>query len=83
MKPKPKTTSFDKYVGRQIRFWRTIREVPQEELGEKLDVTFQQIQKYEAGINRVSTEKLCKTADFLNVPLQLFLPEKYKHLAGG
>lgn len=63
----------DVIVGGNIRTHRTVRRLSQTELGESVGVTFQQIQKYEKGTNRVSASKLveiarvlgCGTADLL------------------
>jgi len=46
--------------------------VSQEELGEKLGITFQQIQKYEKGTNRISASRLWEMSGFLNVPVDFF-----------
>ncbi|SCB57988.1 Transcriptional regulator, contains XRE-family HTH domain [Rhizobium aethiopicum] len=59
----------DIIVGRNIRQLRAIRRVSQLELGEALGLTFQQIQKYEKGTNRVSASKLHQIAVFLNVEI--------------
>ena len=52
----------DKLVGRNIRVHRLVRGLTQEGLGEKLGVTFQQIQKYEKGTNRVGSGRLYQIA---------------------
>ncbi|ARO28167.1 MULTISPECIES: helix-turn-helix transcriptional regulator [Rhizobium] len=59
----------DIIVGRNIRQLRAIRRVSQLELGEALGLTFQQIQKYEKGTNRVSASKLHQIAVFLGVEI--------------
>ncbi|WP_455465862.1 helix-turn-helix domain-containing protein [Bartonella sp. B39] len=46
--------------------------MPQKQLGSQLGVIFQQIQKHEKGLNRVSTERLKEISDILNVPLSFF-----------
>jgi transcriptional regulator with XRE-family HTH domain len=51
-------TAVDAYIGTQMRNGRTALGLSQEVLGEKLGVSFQQVQKYEKGINRVSAARL-------------------------
>lgn len=67
-KPNP----IDVYVGTRIRLRRHILGLTQEKLGEKLGVTFQQIQKYEKGTNRVGASRLQEIADIMNVPVSYF-----------
>ncbi len=59
----------DILVGRNVRQLRARRRVSQLELGEALGLTFQQIQKYEKGTNRVSASKLHQIAVFLDVEI--------------
>ena len=73
----PKTSNksanrVDKLVGRNIRVHRLVRGPTQEGLGEKLGVTFQQIQKYEKGTNRVGSGRLYQIAALLEVPVTAF-----------
>jgi transcriptional regulator with XRE-family HTH domain len=66
----PKTPlPVDTLVGRNIRICRLQRGLTQTELGHHLDVTFQQIQKYENGANRVGASRLTQIAGALDVPL--------------
>lgn len=62
----------DKQVGRQIRHRRRQLRVSQTELGQFLGLSFQQVQKYERGANRISASKLYETARFLHVPIAYF-----------
>jgi len=62
----------DVMVGKRIRLRRVQRGLSQTELGQKLGVTFQQIQKYENGANRVSCSRLYETANALEVPIGFF-----------
>jgi transcriptional regulator with XRE-family HTH domain len=62
----------DKLVGRNIRVHRLVKGLTQEGLGEKLGVTFQQIQKYEKGTNRVGSGRLYQIAALLEVPVTAF-----------
>ena len=63
----------DIIVGRNVRQLRARRRVSQLELGEALGLTFQQIQKYEKGTNRVSASKLHQIAVFLGVDISELL----------
>ncbi len=62
----------DEHVGNRIRVRRTLRGMSQEELGEALGLTFQQVQKYEKGANRVSASRLFQLSKILNVPAPYF-----------
>jgi|RhiMetdeSRZDD1v2_1073273.scaffolds.fasta_scaffold3200935_1 transcriptional regulator with XRE-family HTH domain len=68
--------SIDKLVGQNIRIFRMAKGVTQVRLGEELGVTFQQIQKYENGTNRVGSGRLAKIAKVLNVPLTKFFHDR-------
>ena len=57
----------DVTVGRNVRTLRVQRKLSQEKLGEALGVTFQQVQKYEKGSNRISSSKLSQIAKFFQV----------------
>jgi transcriptional regulator with XRE-family HTH domain len=69
-------TKIDKFVGTHIRVHRLAAGFTQEELGAKLGVTFQQVQKYEKGINRVGSGRLYQIAEILEVPVTSFLPAR-------
>jgi transcriptional regulator with XRE-family HTH domain len=62
----------DGYVGSRIRLKRTIQGLSQTELGTAVGVTFQQMQKYESGANRVSASKLWALSEVLDVPISYF-----------
>jgi transcriptional regulator with XRE-family HTH domain len=62
----------DLHVGGRIRMKRKVLGVSQERLAEALGLTFQQVQKYERGANRVSASKLYEIARFLNAPVAYF-----------
>jgi transcriptional regulator with XRE-family HTH domain len=62
----------DKVLGQRIRIRRTELKISQEALGEKLGVSFQQVQKYEKGVNRIGSVRLGKIAEVLQVPIQYF-----------
>ena len=62
----------DVAVGHNVCTWRIARGLSQTQLGERLGVTFQEVQKYEAGTNRMSTGRLVKAAAILGVPMAAF-----------
>lgn len=62
----------DVHVGNRIRMRRQLIGMSQEKLGELLGITFQQVQKYERGANRISASRLYLTAKILGVPVQFF-----------
>jgi transcriptional regulator with XRE-family HTH domain len=62
----------DKHVGSRVRMRRMMISVSQEKLGEKLGITFQQIQKYEKGTNRIGASRLQQIATVLSVPVSFF-----------
>ncbi len=62
----------DVHVGSRIRLRRTLLGLSQERLGEALGLTFQQVQKYERGINRVGASRLFDLARVLDVPIAFF-----------
>jgi transcriptional regulator with XRE-family HTH domain len=65
-------TKADKLIGQSIRVQRLHKGLTQEQLGSKLGVTFQQIQKYENGKNRVGSGRLYQIAEVLDVPVSFF-----------
>ena len=65
----------DVHVGSRVRFRRMLLGMSQEKLGEKLGLTFQQIQKYEKGINRIGASRLFDLSQVLGVPVQFFYEE--------
>lgn len=69
---KRRTTSTDEHVGAVIRSRRRQLEMTQHQVAERLGLTFQQIQKYERGANRVSASKLSEIAAVLGVPVSYF-----------
>ncbi len=76
-----KATDFDLRLGRRIREVRLSHGLTQDELGKIAGVTFQQIQKFENGHNRVSPERLDRISKKLNVPVGVFFGEFEKSLA--
>ena len=62
----------DRHVGNRIRMRRIMLEMSQEKLGEALGLTFQQVQKYEKGTNRVGASRLQQISEVLQVPVSFF-----------
>lgn len=62
----------DKHVGRRIRWRRRELKLSQEKLGEMLGLTFQQVQKYEKGVNRISAGRLFEVGRVLDVGINYF-----------
>ena len=62
----------DVHVGRRLRLKRTILGLSQEAIGKAIGVTFQQIQKYERGINRMGASRLYDFSRSLGVPVSYF-----------
>lgn len=69
---KKRVEPVDRFVGQNIRIFRTAKGISQTVLGDAVGVTFQQIQKYENGMNRVGSSRLAKIAAFLEVPVSRF-----------
>ena len=65
----------DIHVGSRVRLQRMLLGISQEKLGERLGLTFQQIQKYEKGINRIGASRLYDLSQVLGVPVQFFYDE--------
>ena len=65
----------DVHVGSRVRLRRMLLGMSQEKLGEHLRLTFQQIQKYEKGINRIGASRLFDLSKVLGVPVQFFYEE--------
>lgn len=62
----------DVHVGSRVRLQRMLLGISQEKLGERLGLTFQQVQKYEKGVNRIGASRLFDLAQVLRVPVQFF-----------
>jgi transcriptional regulator with XRE-family HTH domain len=72
-KKRPNPT--DIHVGSRIRLRRNMLGMSQEKLGENLGITFQQVQKYEKGTNRVGASRLQAIASILEVPVSFFFDD--------
>src|SRR5262249_49992463 len=62
----------DKHVGSRVRMRRMMLGMSQEKLGDALDLTFQQVQKYEKGTNRIGASRLQQMSQILQVPVSFF-----------
>ena len=71
-KTKPKPSPADIYAGNKLRIRRCLLGMSQQKLGQRCGVSFQQIQKYENGKNRISAGRLYEFSIILDVPLDYF-----------
>lgn len=67
-----RTSAVDTHVGERVRMRRKLLGVSQDQLADNLGLTFQQVQKYERGANRISASKLFRIAEILNVDVSYF-----------
>ena len=74
-----KANAMDVHVGTRVRLRRMLLGMSQEKLGEELGLTFQQVQKYEKGVNRIGAGRLHDLGLVLGVPIQFF----YEQAPGG
>ena len=70
--PKKQANPIDAQVGNRVRIRRMLIGMSQEKLGDHLGLTFQQVQKYEKGINRIGAGRLFEIARILDVPIDFF-----------
>ena len=70
--PRKKEQTIDAHIGARVRLRRLMLGMSQESLGGQLSLTFQQIQKYEKGVNRISASRLFELALALGVPVGYF-----------
>src|SRR5712671_5119043 len=73
--------SIDKHVGSRVRMRRLMLGMSQEKLGDELGITFQQVQKYEKGTNRISASRLHHISHILQVSVPFFF-EGVPHVPG-
>ena len=71
----------DVYVGERLRFGRNMRGISQRNVGKAIGVTFQQVQKYERGVNSIRPSRLLELADLLKVPITFFFEDLLKAAA--
>ena len=65
----------DVHVGKRVRLRRTLLGMSQEQLGASLNITFQQVQKYERGANRISASRLWDISQILDVQISYFFDD--------
>ena len=70
------TNEVDRFVGERIRLYRSMVGMSQQKLAEHLGVTFQQLQKYERGENRIGAGRLLMVANALGIPITFLLDEE-------
>ena len=75
MAPRKQPNPIDIHVGSRLKLRRTMVGMTQEKLGEQLGVTFQQIQKYEKGTNRIGASRLQEISEILGAPVSFFFEE--------
>ncbi|MBI0433167.1 helix-turn-helix domain-containing protein [Roseomonas sp. KE0001] len=73
----------DVHVGTRVRLRRTLMGMSQEKLGEALGLTFQQVQKYERGVNRIGASRLFDLARVLDVPIGFFFDDMPDAMGGN
>lgn len=79
----PQHSPIDRHVGARVRMRRLLLDMSQNDVASRLDLTYQQFQKYEAGINRISASKLQQIAEILQVPPSFFFEELPQPDGGG
>lgn len=75
MSEKKQPNPIDVYVGSRVRMRRMMLGMTQEKLGEQLGITFQQVQKYEKGSNRIGASRLQQISTILDVPVSFFFED--------
>ncbi|MFB9372687.1 helix-turn-helix domain-containing protein [Algimonas porphyrae] len=73
----------DVHVGARVRLRRQVMKMSQEKLGDQLGVTFQQVQKYERGTNRVGASRLWRLSQVLEVPVSYFFEGMTDQIEAG
>ena len=72
----------DVHVGKRVRARRTLMGLSQSKLGKAIDTTFQQVQKYERGMNRISSSRLYQIAQVLDLPIPYFFDDLPAEISG-
>ena len=86
MKKNSMAKPIDKYVGSRVRQRRIILGMNQSNLGEAIGLTFQQVQKYESGANRIGSGRLFQIAQALKIPVSYFfdnIPRELSNMVVG
>lgn len=82
-KKKGHAQKIDQLIGERLKELRKIKKLTQEDVAEKLGISFQQIQKYENGKNRISFSRLYEISNFMKVPLESFVSNVERTTATG
>jgi transcriptional regulator with XRE-family HTH domain len=80
--PKKQANPIDIQVGNRVRIRRMLVGMSQEKLGDLLGLTFQQVQKYEKGVNRIGAGRLFEVSRILGVPIDFFYEGMAEQMAG-
>lgn len=81
--PDGKPNPVDIHVGSRVRLRRTLLGMSQEKLGEAIGLTFQQVQKYERGANRIGASRLYELSRVLDVPISFFFDDMPADVSGS
>jgi len=71
-----KPTELDRHIGSRIRLWRRTLNVDANALASNVGITYQQLQKYEKGMNRIGAARLFEFARLMDVPIDFFYPAR-------
>jgi transcriptional regulator with XRE-family HTH domain len=82
LEPEQRSKPIDVHVGSRVRLRRTLLGMSQEKLGGALGLTFQQVQKYERGVNRIGASRLFDLARVLDVPIGFFFDDMPDSMGG-
>ncbi|MGD9649372.1 MAG: helix-turn-helix domain-containing protein [Dongiaceae bacterium] len=74
-KTKGRKSPVDAHVGSRLRYLRSVTGISQEKLADALGITFQQVQKYESGANRIGASRLFDISQVLSTPINFFFDE--------
>ena len=77
-----RSNQVDAHVGTRVKMRRTLLRLSQEKLGDALGLTFQQVQKYERGANRIGASRLFQLSLILDVPVSFFFEDMVEPEAG-
>ncbi len=72
----------DIHVGKRVRLRRTLLGMSQEKLGKAINLTFQQVQKYERGTNRIGSSRLYQLSQVLDIPVSYFFDDLPAEISG-
>lgn len=86
--PKPRNSSkrpgeMDQHIGSRLRIWRRTMDIDSYALAAKIGITYQQLQKYEKGLNRISAARLYAISQVLNIPIDYFYREDAEKAASA